>query len=568
MANQDGPVDRGLDRSRAPIGPARGWRRIQGAVRAHPARSVGAALVLLAGLALVFADALLAGPMRTRAEQLMNSKLNGYTVRITRVHPHIWRLGVDLDELVLVQNRHRDPPVADFGALQFGLAWSELLHFRVAGDLTLVRPALHINLAQNEQEARSQVSMKDQGWQGAVESIYPIKLDQVRIRDGSLLYLSGRGGDKPLQLTKVTMLARNVRNAAAAGGTFPSPVTLEGALFDTGRIRFKGAADFLREPYAAAQGQLSLVRVPLDRLAPLAQDYQLKTTSGLLSLDGTVEYTPELQVARLRQVLFENLRLDYVTSKATAGVEAEHARQAEQVARQLRNAPRVILQMDSLRMTHGQIGFVNQATRPPYRVFISEVDLKLDNLSNQATQGRSAFTARGAFMGSGATVASGGFRSTARPVDFDVQLRLDDARLTDLNPLLLAYSGVDVADGRFSLYTEITVKNGQVEGYLKPLIKDLKIYDPRKDQGKTFGKRVEMHLLQWVAAAFKNRRTQDVATVARLSGPTGDPKASEWEVIRRLIGNGFAKAILPGFMAKAEAAKGPGATGKTAPPSH
>jgi len=46
-----------------------------------------------------------------------------------------------------------------------------------------------------------------------------------------------------------------------------------------------------------------------------------------------------------------------------------------------------------------------------------------------------------------------------------------------------------------------------------------------------------------------------VATVVRLSGPTSDPKASEWEVIRRLIGNGFARAIRPGFMGPAEERK-------------
>ena len=55
MANQDGPLDPGLDRGRAPLGPARGWRRIPGAVRAHPARTALAGLVLLAGLAQAFA---------------------------------------------------------------------------------------------------------------------------------------------------------------------------------------------------------------------------------------------------------------------------------------------------------------------------------------------------------------------------------------------------------------------------------------------------------------------------------------------------------------------------------
>jgi hypothetical protein len=89
-----------------------------------------------------------------------------------------------------------------------------------------------------------------------------------------------------------------------------------------------------------------------------------------------------------------------------------------------------------------------------------------------------------------------------------------------------------------------------VEGYVKPLIKNLKIYDREKDQDKPFGQRVKLHILQFFASVFKNHKTKTVATVARISGPTGGPTTNEWEVIRKLIGNGLAHAILPGFQAK------------------
>jgi hypothetical protein len=179
---------------------------------------------------------------------------------------------------------------------------------------------------------------------------------------------------------------------------------------------------------------------------------------------------------------------------------------------------------------------------------MSDVSLKLTNLANQTGQGRSEFQAQGAFMGSGKTVFSGGFISTAQPADFALQLHMDDARLTDLNPFLLSQAGVDVADGLFSVYTEITVKGGRVEGYFKPMVKNLRVSEKRKDQAKPLGKRVEMHVLQGLANLFKNRSTKQVATVTRISGPTSDPKWSEWEAIRRLLGNGLFRAILPGYL--------------------
>jgi hypothetical protein len=529
------------------------WKRVLQGLRLHKWKAILGGLTLFLGLALILVDVWIAGPMRDWAERVMNANLKGYTVRLAKVRPHLWRLAFDLDDLVLVQNTHPNPPVANFGVLKFSLIAKELLRFKVAGDLTLVHPALHINLAQIEEAAFSEVSLKDRGWQNAVESIYPFKLDRVKVQDGSLVYLSSATASKPLQFTQVSMVAENVRNVAAAKGTFPSPVNMEGVLFETGKVGFRGAADFLRQPYAAAQGEIRMERVPLDRLNPLAKDYQLRTTGGLLSMKGSLEYTPESQMAHLREVLFENLRVDYVTSKATRTMEKEHGKQAVRLAKRVRNAPHLRLQLDSLKLTNSEIGFVNEATRPPYRLFLSSVNLDLANLSNQGDQGRSRFLARGAFMGSGTTTLSGGARPTASPADFDVQLRLDAARLTSLNAFLQAHADVDVAKGVFSVYTEITVKDQKLNGYIKPLLRDLKIYEKAKDQGKPFRKRVKMHVLQFLANLFRNHSSHEVATVVRISGSTRDPIISEWEAIRRLIGNGFSDAILPGFLNKPKA---------------
>ncbi len=533
------------------------WERWLKAPRRHPGKASLLALAMVLAIASWFADALLANPMRTWAEQKMNANLNGYTVHIARVRPHLWRLAFELDDLVLLQNSHPHPPVANIGALKFSLIWSELVRRKIAGDLTIDRPALHIDLAQIKEEANSHVNRKERGWQRAVESIFPIKLDRVKVLDGSILYLSDATASKPLQLTKITMTALNVRNIAATKGTYPSPVTLDGVLFDTGRIWFKGTADFLREPYAAGKGELRLERVPLDRFDPLAQTFQLKTQGGWLSANGSVEYTPEAQTAHLKEVLFENLKVDYITSQATKAIEKAHGRQVLKVAKSVRNAPKLLLQVDSLRLTNSQIGFVNQGGKPPYRLFMSGAELQMENLSNQSAQGRSFFRGHGEFLGSGNTVISGGFLSAAEAVDFDLHLQMKEAQLPALNPFLRSYAGIDVAEGRFSVFSEITVKHGRIEGYIKPLLKQLKIYDREKDKEKRFGKRLEMHTLQFLAFVFKNRATQEVAAVVRISGPITAPGTDEWEVIRRLLANGFARAVLPGFLDRSKPADPP-----------
>jgi len=284
----------------------------------------------------------------------------------------------------------------------------------------------------------------------------------------------------------------------------------------------------------------------------------MKMTGGLISLHGTMEYTPEARVAHLAEVRIEDLRLDYITSAATRNLEEAHARQAVKLARQVRNAPRLLLRVDTLSLADSEIGFVNETAKPPYRLFISKVALGLDNLSNQSNLGRARFHARGTFMGSGAVLASGAFQPAADPADFEVKLQLEDARLADLNGLLLSSWGVDVASGLFSVYAELAVKDRRLRGYLKPLLKDVKVYSRAKDRAKPFGKRVELHLLQFLAKAFKNSSTGEVATVATLSGSTSLPKAGEWEAVRKLIGNGLWRAILPGFLDRPAAREAPG----------
>ena len=57
-------------------------------------------------------------------------------------------------------------------------------------------------------------------------------------------------------------------------------------------------------------------------------------------------------------------------------------------------------------------------------------------------------------------------------------------QVKSLNNLLRAYGGVDVVSGLFSVFSEVTVKEGKVEGYLKPLFKDVEAYDPEQDRDK------------------------------------------------------------------------------------
>jgi hypothetical protein len=116
-----------------------------------------------------------------------------------------------------------------------------------------------------------------------------------------------------------------------------------------------------------------------------------------------------------------------------------------------------------------------------------------------------------------------------------------------MNDLFRAHAKVDVVSGTFSVFAEAGVKNGLVQGYVKPLFRDLSLYGPEQDDEKSLGQKIKERASDLVAKVLRNRPRQEVATVVPLAGPLENPKANTWEALMNLVRNAFDKAILPGF---------------------
>ncbi len=150
-------------------------------------------------------------------------------------------------------------------------------------------------------------------------------------------------------------------------------------------------------------------------------------------------------------------------------------------------------------------------------------------------------------MGTGETVISGTFRPEGKSPDFDLAIKIERTKMRAMNDLLRAYGNFDVTADLFSLYSELKVKQGHVEGYIKPLFKDMKVYDARQDQEKTLFHKLYEGLVGGVAKLLENTTRDEVATLTDVSGPLENPHTSTWQTVVNLTTNAFFKAFLPGF---------------------
>jgi hypothetical protein len=116
-----------------------------------------------------------------------------------------------------------------------------------------------------------------------------------------------------------------------------------------------------------------------------------------------------------------------------------------------------------------------------------------------------------------------------------------------MNDLLRAYGNFDVVSGNFSMYSEIKIRQGKIDGYVKPLFSDMKVYDHRQDAEKNLFRKLYEGLVGGISGLLQNRPREEVATRVPIAGDVEGPETGTWETIVRLIQNAFFKAILPGF---------------------
>ena len=205
------------------------------------------------------------------------------------------------------------------------------------------------------------------------------------------------------------------------------------------------------------------------------------------------------------------------------------------------------MRIDQIKIVNSEVGFVNEGTAPTYRLYLTNAEIDLENYSNQFRDGAASFNLRGKFMGTGGTDITGILRPDTASPDFELRVKIADTQVRPMNNLLRAYGDFEVVAGQFSVYSEMDIDHGTIAGYVKPLIKDLDVYDTQQDRDKDLWHKLYEGAIEDAAALLRNAPRNEVATKAEISGQTKDPQTDTLEVVVRLIQNAFVEAILPGF---------------------
>jgi hypothetical protein len=381
-----------------------------------------------------------------------------------------------------------------------------------------------------------------------------LQIDELEVTDGTVT-LDGVGPLPPVRLERASMRLTSVGNVPVPGRSdrLPSRLELDCSLFGSGSLRLRGRGDLLAKPTSRGFVDFDLRRIGLREIGQLVAPWNLAVTGGSLSATGEIVRDREQTRATVHRLTIARPVLEYV--QRTARDEAR-VRQATKKTTIAEEKPAVRVDLDRAEVTDGYFGLTVENDGAPYRLFLDKADITLEGFSNERSKRNGVAHATAWFMDSGpaaldATFAGGG---AGRPA-FELEVGIERVRLAALNDLLRSKGGFDVTSGAFSLYSDLKVRNGRIDGYVKPFFQDMDVYDGKQDSGKPIGQQVYEALVGGAATILENRSGDQVATRTDLSGPVENPETSTWQIVVGLLRNAFWSAIRPGLDRQAGSAR-------------
>tara|TARA_R110002051_G_scaffold18380_2_gene53145 strand:+ start:24210 stop:25391 length:1182 start_codon:yes stop_codon:yes gene_type:complete len=202
----------------------------------------------------------------------------------------------------------------------------------------------------------------------------------------------------------------------------------------------------------------------------------------------------------------------------------------------------VPLEINHFEVHNGKLAFVQLSAEPNVDLAIEKLELTADNLRNVVEKGRvlpSPISATGVSFGGGTVKLDGNINIIKEIPDMDLAFSLQKANATALNDFTNYYAGIDFESGTVELFSEIAIADGYLKGYMKPLLVDIKLIG--KEDG--FLETLWEGFVGFFKFAFKNQRTDTLATEIPLQGDLNNIEAGVWPTIGGIFKNAWIKAF-------------------------
>jgi uncharacterized protein involved in outer membrane biogenesis len=301
-------------------------------------------------------------------------------------------------------------------------------------------------------------------------------------------------------------------------------------------------------------GQIGDVDIHLWRGAYSIDDIEIIKTSGKTrvpffetkELDLSVSWKELLRGAVVAKLRFQDPKINFVDGKDKEDKQTGKGQPWGKTLDEL-----VPFTISQLLVENGAIHFRNFQADPPVDIWIKNLDAQVLNLTNSEKASKELFAsckAKGTALGDGIFQLEVRLNPRAEKPTFDLNAKLERLDLRALNSFFKKYAKLDFEKGRSDIVVEVAATNGQLKGYVKPILKNLQVLSLEKDSGKE-GDNIFQVIWEAIAGTvveiLENQPKDQFATKIPISGPIKSPDTELFATIGGVLKNAFVSAFRP-----------------------
>ncbi len=209
--------------------------------------------------------------------------------------------------------------------------------------------------------------------------------------------------------------------------------------------------------------------------------------------------------------------------------------------------------LDEAQVVNGRISFHNFKSRPRVHIETTEVNANLYNLTNVSDSSGervARLEARALVLGDTPLEVEATFDPFKDFEDFALRLRAQAIDLPKLNDFSRAYGRFDFKAGKGDLVVEARADDGQLSGYVKPLLHNVDVFDWQQDvenNDKGFLRSLWEALVGGGESVLKNQQRDQFATRVELRGSIQNRDISPFQAFLAILRNAFVEAFTNRF---------------------
>ncbi|MCF0061905.1 DUF748 domain-containing protein [Dyadobacter sp. LJ419] len=258
-------------------------------------------------------------------------------------------------------------------------------------------------------------------------------------------------------------------------------------------------------------------------------------------MDLSIQWESLLKGKLVSEVECHNPEINFAFSSSEEGSQTGAENDWTKVIKDL-----LPIEINRFQIINGKVDLTSIVSQPKTDLTLKNFQLEISNIRNVEEKGKalpSPVKATGDMPGFGGTLSFTANMMLLKKIpDFDYNMSLKDVQLVKLNSLSRKYGNLDFEKGTMSLLSEMKMVDGKLEGYLKPLTKDMKIFK-MKEENRNVSQFFRELLAEGGTFILENKKKDQVATRIPLKGTVGEISTDLWPIIVNVLRNAYVEAF-------------------------